>query len=86
MSRRKKAAFKDGIYKITIDGGAPAEVVLTVAIEMFLGELGLSTETLAAGETDDRRRGLVPAERWAGCQACGTDLAPLTINSARTGV
>jgi len=86
VSRRKKAAFKDGIYKITIGGGAPAEVVLTAVIEMFLRELGLSTETLAAGESDDRRRALVPAERWAGCQACGTDLAPLTINSARTGV
>jgi len=86
VSRRKKAAFKDGIYKITISGGAPVEVVMTVVIEMFLAEIGLSTETLAAGESDDRRRALVPAERWAGCQACGTDLAPLTINSARTGV
>ena len=86
MSRRKKAASEDGIYKITIGGDAPVEVVMTVVIEMFLAEIGLSTETLAAGETDDRRRALVPAERWAGCQACGTDLAPLTINSARTGV
>ena len=48
MSRRKKAAFKDGIYKITIGGGAPAEVVLTAAIEMFLGELGLSSDRLEA--------------------------------------
>ena len=48
MSRRKKAAFKDGIYRITIDGGAPAEVVLTVAIEMFLGELGLLSDRLEA--------------------------------------
>ena len=48
MSRRKKAAFKDGIYKITIGGGAPAEVVMTVAIEMFLGELGLSSDRLEA--------------------------------------
>ena len=48
MSRRKKAAFKDGIYRVTIDGGAPAEVVLTVAIEMFLGELGLSSDRLEA--------------------------------------
>ena len=48
MSRRKKAAFKDGIYRVTIDGGAPAEVVWTVAIEMFLGELGLSSDRLEA--------------------------------------
>jgi hypothetical protein len=48
VSRRKKAAFKDGIYRITIDGGAPAEVVLTVAIEMFLGELGLLSDRLEA--------------------------------------
>jgi len=48
VSRRKKAAFKDGIYKITIDGGAPAEVVLTVAIEMFFGELGLLSDRLEA--------------------------------------
>ena len=48
MSRRKKAAFKDGIYRVTIDGGAPAEVVLTMAIEMFLGELGLSSDRLEA--------------------------------------
>jgi hypothetical protein len=48
VSRRKKAAFKDGIYKVTIGGGAPAEVVLTVAIEMFLGELGLSSDRLEA--------------------------------------
>ena len=48
MSRRKKAAFKDGIYKVTIGGDAPAEVVLTVAIEMFLGEIGLSSDRLEA--------------------------------------
>jgi hypothetical protein len=48
VSRRKKAAFKDGIYKITIGGGAPAEVVLTAVIEMFLGELGLSSDRLEA--------------------------------------
>jgi hypothetical protein len=46
VSRRKKAAFKDGIYKVTIGGGAPVEVVMTVVIEMFLGELGLSTDFL----------------------------------------
>ena len=46
MSKRKKRPFKDGIYKITIDGGAPAEVVLTAVIEMFLDEIGLSTEHL----------------------------------------
>jgi hypothetical protein len=48
VSRRKKAAFKDGIYKITIGGDAPAEVVLTAVIEMFLRELGLSTDRLEA--------------------------------------
>jgi hypothetical protein len=48
VSRRKKAAFKDDIYRVTIDGGAPAEVVLTVAIEMFLGELGPSSDRLEA--------------------------------------
>jgi hypothetical protein len=48
VSRRKKAAFKDGIYKVTIGGGAPAEVVLTAVIEMFLGELGLSSDRLEA--------------------------------------
>ena len=48
MSRRKKAAFKDGIYKVTIGSGAPAEVVLTAVIEMFLGELGLSSDRLEA--------------------------------------
>ena len=48
MSKRKRKPFKDGIYKITIDGGAPAEVVLTAVIEMFLDEIGLSTEHLEA--------------------------------------
>lgn len=48
MSRRKKATFKDGIYKVTIGGGAPAEVVLTVVIEMFLDEIGLSSDRLEA--------------------------------------
>jgi hypothetical protein len=48
VSRRKKASFKDGIYKVAVDGGAPAEVVMTVAIEMFLREIGLSTDRLEA--------------------------------------
>ena len=48
MSKRKRKPFKDGIYKITIDGGAPAEVVLTAVIEMFLDEIGLSTQRLEA--------------------------------------
>jgi len=48
VSKRKRKPFKDGIYKITIDGGAPAEVVLTAVIEMFLDEIGLSTEHLEA--------------------------------------
>ena len=48
MSKRKKRPFKDGIYKVTIGGHAPAEVVLTAVIEMFLDEIGLSTERLEA--------------------------------------
>jgi hypothetical protein len=46
VSKRKKRPFKDGIYKVTIGGHAPAEVVLTAVIEMFLDEIGLSTEHL----------------------------------------
>ena len=46
MSKRKKRAFKDGIYKITFSPGTPSEAVITVAIEMFLREIGLSTKHL----------------------------------------
>ena len=48
MSKRKKRPFKDGLYTVTIGGHAPAEVVLTAVIEMFLDEIGLSTERLEA--------------------------------------
>jgi hypothetical protein len=48
VSKRRRRAFKDGIYKITIGGHAPAEVVLTSVIEMFLDEIGLSTQRLEA--------------------------------------
>jgi hypothetical protein len=48
VSRREKASFKDGIYKVTIGGGAPAEVVMTAVIELFLDEIGLSSEHLEA--------------------------------------
>ena len=48
MSKRKKRPFKDGLYTVTIGGHAPAEVVLTAVIEMFLREIGLSTERLEA--------------------------------------
>jgi hypothetical protein len=48
MSKRKKRAFKDGIYKVTIGGGAPAEVVMTAVIELFLDEIGLSSARLEA--------------------------------------
>ncbi len=48
MSKRKKRPFKDGIYKITIGGRAPAAVVLTAVIETLLDEIGVSTERLEA--------------------------------------
>jgi hypothetical protein len=48
VSKRRKRAFKDGLYKVTTSGHAPAEVVLTAVIEMFLREIGLSTERLEA--------------------------------------
>jgi hypothetical protein len=48
VSKRKRKPFKDGIYKVTIDGGAPAEVVPTAVIEMFLDEIELSSEHLEA--------------------------------------
>ena len=41
MSKRRKRAFKDGIYKITFSPGTPSEAVMTVAIGLFLrGERG----------------------------------------------
>ena len=46
MSKRKKGAFKDGIYKITFSPGTPSEAVMTVAIGLFLREIGLSTKHL----------------------------------------
>ena len=46
MSKRKKRAFKDGIYKITFSPGTPSEAVMTVAIGLFLREIGLSTKHL----------------------------------------
>jgi hypothetical protein len=59
VSRRKKATFKDGIYKVTIGGGAPAEVVMTAVIELFLDEIGLSSERL---ETLGYETGEIQAE------------------------
>jgi hypothetical protein len=46
MSKRRMKPFKDGIYRVSVDRGAPAEVVLNVAIEFFLRALGVSTEFL----------------------------------------
>jgi hypothetical protein len=46
MSKRKKRAFKDGIFKITFSRGTPSEAVMTVAIGLFLKEIGLSTKHL----------------------------------------
>ena len=48
MSKRKKRAFKDGIYKITFSRGTPSEAVVTAAIGLFLKEIGLSTRHLEA--------------------------------------
>ena len=48
MSKRKKRAFRDGLYAVTIDGGAPAEVALTAVIERFLDEVEISAERLEA--------------------------------------
>jgi hypothetical protein len=48
VSRRKKATFKDGIYRVTIGDCAPAEVVMTAVIELFLDEIGLSSARLEA--------------------------------------
>ena len=46
MSKRKKRAFKDGIFKITFSRGTPSEAVMTAAIGLFLKEIGLSTKHL----------------------------------------
>jgi hypothetical protein len=46
VSKRKKRADGDGIYKITFSRGTPSEAVLTVAIGLFLKEIGLSTKHL----------------------------------------
>jgi hypothetical protein len=46
MSKCKKRAFKDGIFKITFSRGTPSEAVMTVAIGLFLKEIGLSTKHL----------------------------------------
>ena len=46
MSKRKKRAFKDGIFKINFSRGTPSEAVMTAAIGLFLKEIGLSTKHL----------------------------------------
>jgi hypothetical protein len=46
MSKRKKRADGDGIYKITFNRGTPYEAVMTAAIRLFLKEIGLSTKHL----------------------------------------
>ena len=46
MSKRKKRAGGDGIYKITFSRGTPSEAVMTAAIGLFLKEIGLSTKHL----------------------------------------
>jgi hypothetical protein len=46
VSKRRRRAFKDGIYKVTFSPGTPSEAAMTVAIEMFLREIGLSTQRL----------------------------------------
>ena len=46
MSKRKKRAFKDGIFKITFSRGTPYEAVMTAAIGLFLKAIGLSTKHL----------------------------------------
>ena len=48
MSKRKKRPSRDGRYAVTIDGGAPAEVVLTAVIETILDEIELSSGRLEA--------------------------------------
>jgi hypothetical protein len=48
VSKRKRKPFKEGIYKITFSPGTPSEAVMTVAIELFLREIGLSTKRLEA--------------------------------------
>jgi hypothetical protein len=46
MSKRKKRAHGDGIYKITFRRGTPYEAVMTAAIGLFLKEIGLSMDHL----------------------------------------
>ena len=48
MSKRKKRPFRDTLYAVMIDGGAPAEVALTAVIERFLDEVEISAERLEA--------------------------------------
>ena len=46
MSKRKKRADGDGIYKITFSRGTPCEALMTAAIGLFLKEIGLSSQYL----------------------------------------
>jgi len=46
MSKRKKRADGDGIYKITFSRGTPCEAVMNAAIELFLEEIALSSQYL----------------------------------------
>ena len=46
MSKRKKRADGDGIYKIIFSRGTPYEAVMTAAIGLFLKEIGLSIKHL----------------------------------------
>ena len=46
MSKRKKRADGDGIYKITYRRGTPCEAVMNAAIELFLEEIALSSQYL----------------------------------------
>ena len=46
MSKRKKRAGKNGIFKITFSRGTPSTAVMTAAVGLFLKEIGLSTKHL----------------------------------------
>jgi hypothetical protein len=46
MSRRKKRARKNGIFKMTFSRGTTSTVVMSAAIAFFLKEVGLSTKHL----------------------------------------
>jgi hypothetical protein len=48
VRKRKERADGDGIYKITFSRRTPYEAVMTVAIELFLKETGLSMKHLAS--------------------------------------